>query len=245
MKNKVDFRLALAEPRLTRTRKAIINAGRRLLSAGREGATIDEIVQEADVSKGSFYNHFNDRDTFFEFVRTATRAELLAEIAQVNAGISDAPTQLTRGMLTSFRFGLKNSLSARIMIHLTDQVTNPDYPSNNDIVYWLECGAVDESLDPPGKDACIALILGLSYLGLSRLLELQHDRTRTRETMRDICIALLRGLGAEPTRIEVIVDQALGPVHVNEAAHRSRQARQMWQTSHQVCRIGEKLVDRP
>lgn len=199
-------------PRLTRTRKAIIEAGKRLLSAGREGATIDEIVAEADVAKGSFYNHFTDRDSFFEFVRTTTRAELLAEIAEVNAHVTDAPTQFARGMLTSFRFGLKNSLGARILIHLTNGVTDPEFPTNDDIVHWLKRGAKDGSLNPPGLDSSIALILGLSYLGMSRLLELQFDRPRARETMRGICIALLRGLGTESSRIEGIVDQALADI---------------------------------
>ncbi len=49
--------------RRTNTREALLVAARTLL-AGRttEGFTVDDIVQSAGVAKGSFYNHFSDKE---------------------------------------------------------------------------------------------------------------------------------------------------------------------------------------
>ena len=49
--------------RAERTRAALVAAGQRLFCERPvDAVAIDDIVQAADVSKGSFYNHFPDRD---------------------------------------------------------------------------------------------------------------------------------------------------------------------------------------
>ena len=51
--------------RRARTRAALLKAGRTLLaSRDVQGLSVDEIVAAADVAKGSFYNHFTDKDMF-------------------------------------------------------------------------------------------------------------------------------------------------------------------------------------
>lgn len=84
------------DPRWERTRRALLDAGRRVLARkGAAAATVMEIVREAGVSQPSFYNHFASRDAlieaiaadFFEadiahkvgvFSRTADPAEAIA-----------------------------------------------------------------------------------------------------------------------------------------------------------------------
>jgi len=51
--------------RRARTREALLSAGRALFAARDvDGVSIDEIVAAAEVAKGSFYNHFTDKDVF-------------------------------------------------------------------------------------------------------------------------------------------------------------------------------------
>jgi AcrR family transcriptional regulator len=51
------------DPRRQRTRRALIEGGRRVMAAkGVEGATVLEIVREAGVSQPSFYNHFQSKE---------------------------------------------------------------------------------------------------------------------------------------------------------------------------------------
>lgn len=52
--------------RRARTRAALLKAGRELLAAGREQASIEEITKAAGVGFGSFFNHFPDgKEDFF------------------------------------------------------------------------------------------------------------------------------------------------------------------------------------
>ncbi len=84
------------DPRWERTRRALLDAGRRVLARkDASAATVMEIVHEAEVSQPSFYNHFVSLDSlieaiaadFFEadiahkvgvFSRTADPAEAIA-----------------------------------------------------------------------------------------------------------------------------------------------------------------------
>ena len=84
------------DPRWERTRRALLDAGRRVLARkGASAATVMEIVREAGVSQPAFYNHFVSLDSlieaiaadFFEadiahkvgvFSRTADPAEAIA-----------------------------------------------------------------------------------------------------------------------------------------------------------------------
>ena len=67
-------------PRAERTRAALIAAGRRLFGERPvDAVSVDEIVQAAEVGKGSFYNHFADREAL-------VRAALGLAGPAVNAG---------------------------------------------------------------------------------------------------------------------------------------------------------------
>lgn len=60
--------------RRQRTRAALLEAGRRLFAARSvEAVTIDDIVAAADVAKGSFYNHFTDREALAREVAAEIR----------------------------------------------------------------------------------------------------------------------------------------------------------------------------
>jgi AcrR family transcriptional regulator len=57
------------DPRWERTRRALLDAGRRVLARkGASAATVMEIVREAGVSQPSFYNHFASLDAFIEAI---------------------------------------------------------------------------------------------------------------------------------------------------------------------------------
>lgn len=202
-----------ASPRLTRTRKALIEAGQRLISAGRmNAATIDDIVREADVAKGSFYNHFPDRDALVQHVLSSVKTELEDLIARANEGVDDAPTYFARGMVSALVYGLMNNVSASVLIYVTSGVTDPLNQHNTEIVRWLRKGMDDGSLKLVNVDTGLVLLLGLSDMALARLLELQFDRPRAREVIHGVCSVALRGLGVDARKVERITEAAITAV---------------------------------
>src|SRR5487761_2398060 len=83
--------------RRARTRVALLNAGRTLLARRDvDGLSVDEIVAAADVAKGSFYNHFTDKDVFAREIGATVRREAERAVVAANRGITDPATRLAR-----------------------------------------------------------------------------------------------------------------------------------------------------
>ncbi len=64
-----------------KTRRQLIAAGLRALAEKGEGLTVSDVVAEADVSNGTFYNYFLDRDELLD----ALAEELALSLAAVTA----------------------------------------------------------------------------------------------------------------------------------------------------------------
>ena len=63
--------------RRVRTRAALLRAGASLFATRSvDGVSIDDIVAAADVAKGSFYNHFPDKEALAAELSDAARASL-------------------------------------------------------------------------------------------------------------------------------------------------------------------------
>ena len=53
------------------TREALLGAAEELLAAGQDDASVAAITTTAGVGVGSFYNHFDDKDSLFELAARA------------------------------------------------------------------------------------------------------------------------------------------------------------------------------
>ena len=99
-------------PRTERTRAALIAAGRRLFSERPvDAVTVDDIVQAAEVGKGSFYNRFSDREALLRAISVEIRASIEQAVGQANADVQDPARRLARAVCTYFGIGLSSSLS--------------------------------------------------------------------------------------------------------------------------------------
>ena len=66
-----------------RTRQRLLEVGRELFSTqGYIGTTTEQIVQQAQVTRGALYYHFRDKADLFQGVYEAERAALVAFIAR-------------------------------------------------------------------------------------------------------------------------------------------------------------------
>ena len=52
-----------------RTRRKLLDAGMHVIAERGEALTATDVVAAADVSNGTFYNHFIDRDDFISSAR--------------------------------------------------------------------------------------------------------------------------------------------------------------------------------
>src|SRR5579859_3984476 len=85
--------------RRVRTRGALVEAGVRLFSLRPiEAVSVDEITETADIAKGSFYNHFNDKDELAREVSRHVREEVEARVTAANEGVSDPADRVARAL---------------------------------------------------------------------------------------------------------------------------------------------------
>ncbi len=80
------------------TRRALIDAGLRLTErTGLSGLSVNLLVEEAGVSKGSFFHHFGDRASYVAELHRDFHERLLAEIVDAIAGMPAGAARLMVG----------------------------------------------------------------------------------------------------------------------------------------------------
>jgi AcrR family transcriptional regulator len=84
--------------RSRKTRQQLVTVATRLFAErGYDGTSIEAILQEAGVSRGSLYHHFDSKDALFEAVLTALLEETGQQTVLAAAGAGDAASALRAG----------------------------------------------------------------------------------------------------------------------------------------------------
>ncbi|HEU4960735.1 MAG TPA: TetR/AcrR family transcriptional regulator [Sphingomonas sp.] len=118
-----------------RTRKALISAGQTLFAVRPvEGVTVDDIVDAANVAKGSFYNHFNDKDELAGAIYNFVQTDVEREIASVNEGVADSPTRIARALCTVTRYALEHPERLKALLSMAGPRRAVDSPLNAGVV---------------------------------------------------------------------------------------------------------------
>src|SRR4030088_1514186 len=78
-----------------RTRMSLIDAGLRLAErTGLSGLSINLLVEQAQVSKGTFFHHFGDRASYVLALHREFHDRLLVEIDQATSGLEPGRERL-------------------------------------------------------------------------------------------------------------------------------------------------------
>lgn len=106
------------ERRKARTRQALVDAARAILSEG--GSTtvsIQEITERADVGFGTFYNHFTDKTELFQVAVGEVLEQHGADLARETSHLTDpAEVFATRFRLTA-RLASQSPAVASVFVH--------------------------------------------------------------------------------------------------------------------------------
>src|SRR4030088_875981 len=84
-----------------RTRMSLIDAGLRLAErTGLSGLSINLLVEQAQVSKGTFFHHFGDRASYVLALHREFHDRLLAEIGRPTSGVAPGRDRLALSATT-------------------------------------------------------------------------------------------------------------------------------------------------
>jgi AcrR family transcriptional regulator len=185
-------------PRAERTRAALIGAGRRLYCQRPvDAVTVDDIVQAAEVGKGSFYNHFTDREALVRAITADMRARIERAVDRTNAGIEDPARRLARAVCTYLRWALDDPEGAGALVRIHSGHTSLTAPLNRGLVDDIQIATLE---------AGVLYVLGVTQIALVRVVQ-EPMASLAVGLAQQICALTLRGLGVPAAEADLIAAQ--------------------------------------
>jgi AcrR family transcriptional regulator len=200
------------DPRRDRTREALLGAGRRLFAQRDvDGVSVDEIVEAAAVAKGSFYNHFADKDVFAREIAAVARREVEARVNAVNADCDDPALAVARALCVFARFAMERRDSARTLWRLNTGATMVDAPINRGLVDVVQQGIDGGQFKSVDVETGVLLVMGIIVITLRHLFE-ERVQTEPGEIAQRMAAGLLRALGVTASRSDKLARDAAAGV---------------------------------
>jgi len=189
-----------------RTRGELVAAAEHLVAArGLDAVSIDDIVEAADVAKGTFYTHFADKNDLAAAIAHRTRMELEDKITALNDGNRDAAERMANGLSSMFAFAIANPVRARALLRLQPGIVDPDAPINAGLRGDVILGLKSKHFWSASLEAAVIAVIGGALAAILRLSDVGARRvTDPHAFATDVVATLLALLGlkqAEASRL--------------------------------------------
>lgn len=188
-------------PRAARTRAALISAGFDLLSAKPiDGIPIDEVVARAGVAKGSFFNHFTDKQAFAEAIAAEVRLQVEEQVTRANVGVIDPIERIATGMRVCAAFALSDPKRTSVLLRSHGSFTARAHPLNKGLVEDINAACAAGLLRSEARDGGVLFWLGLCQILMLNLVERRPDPESAQCRIGDMIVLGITGLGIDAAR---------------------------------------------
>lgn len=192
-------------PRAARTRGALIAAGLELLvERPIDAIPIDDFVAKAGVAKGSFFNHFADKQDFAMAVAAEVRIEVEQQVALANAGIEDPVERIAGGMRVAAQFALDHPRRATVLLRTQSSSTANAHPLNKGLRCDIDAACDRGLLRAEARSSGVLYWLGLCQILVIHLVEFRPDFAEASTRLADMLMLGLTGLGVPQGRAEIV-----------------------------------------
>lgn len=186
-----------------------MDAGLQLFAARPVDAVpIDDIVAAAGVAKGSFFNHFEDKQHFAAAITTEIRLDIEARIAEANKDIVDPLERLAGGMRTAAEYALAERDRAMVMVAGFKMATGRDHPLNAGLKKDVDAACSMGLLRPEAQEAGLLLWLGACHSVMANIIERDLTRPKAAKRIHDIMLMALIGLGVKQAKSRQLAKQS-------------------------------------
>lgn len=195
-------------PRTARTRASLLAAGFELLvERPIDAIPIDDLVAKAGVAKGSFFNHFRDKNDFALAIATDVRLELEALVAKANEAVSDPVERIAGGMRVGLEFAIRQPKRSMALLRSMATPMMREHPLNDGLRADMEAAASRGLLRPEAERLGVLFWLGLCQVLMQdalvgRILQSEADKRLT-----DMLVLGLTGLGVPAKRAAAIAQR--------------------------------------
>lgn len=198
--------------RRVRTRAALLEAGKVLFAERSvDGVSIDDIVAMADVAKGSFYNHFPDKDALARELAEEARRGVETLAARLTAGVEDPAERVARALCGFARQALEEPLGVRVQLRLFQGASIPDAAMNAGVRADVVAGLSGGRFSGLTQEAGVLMTVGVVQIAVGRVLT-HDDPKKAAALSRDLALGLLRGLGLETSSARAIAAKAAADI---------------------------------
>ena len=200
--------LVQQNPRVERTRAALIAAGRHLFCERPvDAVTVDDIVQAAGVGKGSFYNHFSDREGLLRAITSEIRARVERAVDRANAEIEDPARRVARACCIYLRFALDDPERAGVLVRVHSSHTPLETPLNRGLVNDISKGLSSGRFQLATVEGGILYVLGVIQMTLVRIVQ-EPSAVLAVSLAQQVCALMLSGLRVPDAEADMIAAQA-------------------------------------
>lgn len=199
-------------PRIARTRAALMAAGFELLvERPIDAIPIDDLVAKAGVAKGSFFNHFKDKNDFAAAIAKEVRLELEALVAKANETVSDPVERIAGGMRVGLEFAIRQPKRSMALLRSMGTPTMREHPLNEGLRADIEAAASRNLIRLEAERLGVLYWLGLCQVLMQDALIGRIPPSEAESRLADMLVLGLTGLGVPAKRAAAIANkQSIG-----------------------------------
>jgi AcrR family transcriptional regulator len=182
-------------------------AGEQLFAVNSvDSVTINQIVGAADVAKGSFYNHFADKEAFADAVYELIQGDIEFHVSAANQDVADGAPRVARAMCTVIAYAKAHPDRLSATLILARRTSTAD-PLNAGLAADIQQGIEQGTMQHIDVANGLIVVIGLIRAAVAHAMSC--DRHRAIKVLAvDLSAATLRALGVAPEPAQHIAAQA-------------------------------------
>lgn len=187
-------------------REALVSAcGDLMAKQTIDAITINNIVQHAGVAKGSFYNHFLDKEELAATVSGAILHDVEAAVHSCNENVTDPAYKMVRGMCTHIQLAVADPRQATIMLRGHDWLSSNGFHLHQSIRADVSEGIASGRFASRCDDVGIIQIIGTGYFTMIRIIEQKLSVAQAIDLATRALTLTLCGFGLAEDEARIIV----------------------------------------
>lgn len=206
---KPSRRASIGMEKRERTRSSLIDAAYRVFARKETDAvTIDDIIAEAGVARGTFYNYFQTREDVLRAVAASLSDVMNQKIWAQYATIADPAERMAIGLRQFLHQAMRDTTWGWVIVRIGLVAAPLSETIERGLLTDLEAGIRLERFRVDSTQATVDLVLGTALMATRSILE-GHTEPNYPEQITKL---ILKSLGVADDEAEAIAFKVLEPL---------------------------------
>jgi AcrR family transcriptional regulator len=208
---KPDHRIRVAAEKRLRMRARLLECALTVFADKGVGASvIQDVIDAAEVSQGTFYNYFRTNEELLFAVTEEISNDLVGAIEQVVLAYPDAAVRIATGVRLYLYIARAFPLFARFIASTGVHLASPNNLFYTYVPPHLKAGFETGRFQPMPTEAALDVISGVALAAIARLV----GGNAPDDHPEQVAAAILRALGMPRKEVEKIAFSPLEPLTI-------------------------------